>query len=45
MRKFLVALFAVLIMGLGIYGYTTSDDPVEIMDQEQEQSNIIEFDG
>jgi len=31
MRKVLVGLFAVLIMVFGIYGYSSQDDQVEIM--------------
>lgn len=41
MRKVLVALFAVLIMGLGIFGYTeTSNEPVKIKD-ENDHSTVI----
>jgi len=36
MRKVLVGIFAVLIMVFGIYGYSSQDNQIEIMDDPAE---------
>jgi len=42
MRKVLVALFAMLIMGLGVYGYAeTMNEPVKVIDENENDHSIV----